>query len=327
MLTRHALRLLRRRTGFPAPKRPVMTKLQHDLSFDPRHGEPVEVAPGIRRLTVNNPGPFTFHGTNTYLIGEGEVAVLDPGPADEAHLQAILAATRGQSVTAILVSHTHKDHSPAAARLAALTGAPVLGCAPHRAARALHGNEVNPLDASADMDYRPDRQLADAERFTAGGRLFEVVETPGHTANHLAFALPDDGVIFSADHVMAWSTSIVAPPDGSMQAYLQSLDRMMERSESLYLPGHGGLLQGAQEYMAALKAHRMQREAAILGVLHRLGQSDIPQIVEAVYTGLDPRLKGAAALSVFAQLERLVETGAVQCDGEARLEGLYRAVP
>lgn len=302
-----------------------MTKLQHDLSFDPRHGEAVEVAPGVRRLTVNNPGPFTFHGTNTYLIGETEVAVLDPGPEDEAHLQAILRATHGQTVTAILVSHTHKDHSPAAARLAALTGAQVLGCAPHRPARALRGNEVNPLDASADMDYRPDRQLTDGERFTAGGRLFEAVETPGHTANHLTFALPDDGLMFSADHVMAWSTSIVAPPDGSMQAYLTSLDRMMERSESLYLPGHGGLLHSAQDYMAALKAHRMQREAAILGVLQRHGQSTVPEIVNAVYAGLDPSLKGAAALSVFAQLERLVETGAVQCGAEPRLEGVYKA--
>lgn len=301
-----------------------MTKLQHDLSFEPRHGEPVEVAPGIRRLTVNNPGPFTFHGTNTYLIGEGEVAVLDPGPEDEAHLQAILKATHGQAVTAILVSHTHKDHSPAAARLAALTGAPISGCAPHRPARALHGNEINPLDASADMDYRPDRILTDGERFMAGGRQFEAVETPGHTANHLAFALPEEGLLFSADHVMAWSTSIVAPPDGSMQAYLGSLDRMMERRESVYLPGHGGILGDAQNYMAALKSHRMQREAAILDVLQRLGQCSIPAIVDAVYTGLDPRLKGAAALSVFAQLERLVETGAAHCDGEARLEGLYR---
>ncbi|ADZ71705.1 MBL fold metallo-hydrolase [Polymorphum gilvum] len=300
-----------------------MAKLIHDRSFDPRHGEAVEVADGVRRLTVANPGPFTFHGTNTYLVGERDVVVIDPGPQDAPHLDAILRATAGARIAAILVSHTHKDHSPAAADLRARTGAPVYGCGPHRAARGLALGEINPLDASCDLDYRPDRVLVDGERITLGGAVFEAVETPGHTANHLAFALPDEGILFSADHVMVWSTSIVAPPDGSMQAYMDSLDKLLARSEDLYFPGHGGPVRAAADYVTALKVHRHDRERAILDALGR-GPGAIRALVDTIYKGLDPALKPAAALSVFAQIENLVDRGLVACAGTPTLNSEYR---
>ncbi|NBN64310.1 MBL fold metallo-hydrolase [Microvirga tunisiensis] len=299
-----------------------MAGLVHDTAFDPAYGTAVEIVPGVRRLTARNPGPFTFHGTNTYLVGTRDLAVIDPGPEDAAHLAAVLAAADGARISAILVSHTHKDHSPGAAALAAATGAPVLGCAPHAPARALALGEINALDASSDLDFRADRELADGDTLTLAAGRFEILATPGHTANHLAFALPDAGLIFSADHVMAWSTSIVAPPDGSMQAYLASLDVLARRPEATYLPGHGTLVRSAHAYVEALRAHRLAREAAVLQALD--GRSlTIPELVDAVYRGLDPSLKGAAALSVFAQLERLIELGSARSVAGSGLSGTY----
>ena len=299
-----------------------MSRLVHDLHFDPAYGMAVEVLPGIRRLTAANPGPFTFHGTNTYLVGTQDLAVIDPGPDDEAHIAAILRAAGGARISTILVSHTHKDHSPAARPLALRTGAKIIGCRPHHSARDLALGEINPLDASSDREFRADEELADgAELDVAAGR-FVAVATPGHTANHLAFALPDENVLFSADHVMAWSTSIVAPPDGSMQDYLDSLDVLLQRSEGTYLPGHGTVLHSAHDYVAALKDHRLRREAAVLAVLGSAPLS-VFQIVEAVYVGLEPSLKGAAALSVLAQLERLIALGLVSPGHDGGLSDHY----
>lgn len=299
-----------------------MSRLVHDVEFDPAYGIAVEIRPGIRRLTARNPGPFTFHGTNTYLIGTSDLTVVDPGPQDEEHIAAILKAADGARISTILVSHTHKDHSPAAPVLAARTGAKVLGCTPHRSARELALGEINALDASADTEFRADEELADGAELALSAGRFVVVATPGHTANHLSFAVPDENLLFSADHVMAWSTSIVAPPDGSMQAYLDSLDRLSARAETVYLPGHGAPVQDALAYVSALKEHRLRREASVLAVLTATPLT-IPQIVDAVYLGLDPSLKVAAALSVFAQLERLIELGHVRIGDGSGLSGTY----
>lgn len=293
-----------------------MVSLRHDRNFDPRHGEIVEISSAVRRATAPNRGPFTWHGTNTYLIGRDEVAVLDPGPVDSAHARLVLDAVGKDRLAAILVSHTHVDHSPGARLLQEMTGAPIVGCGRHRAARALLPGEANPLDASADADHLPDRELRDRDSLTVDGLTLTAVETPGHTANHLAFALDEGNVLFSADHVMAWSTSIVAPPDGSMSAYMASLARLSQRDDSLYLPGHGGAVTAPAEYVAGLIAHRQAREAAILDRL-AAGDRTIPEMVTRIYADVDPALHGAAALSVLAQVEWLIERELVRsADGE-----------
>lgn len=297
--------------------------LDFDMSFVPAHGEAVAVAADVRRITVNNPGPFTFHGTNTYLVGRDTLAVIDPGPEDDAHLAAILRAIAGHPVSHIFVSHTHRDHSPLTRRLKAETGATVMAEGPHRAARALRIGEVNPLDASADLDFTPDVALADGAVVDGDGWAIRAVHTPGHAANHAAFALEGTGVLFSADHVMAWSTSIVAPPDGAMSDYMASLDRLLERDDRLFLPGHGGPVTAPQAFMRGLKAHRRMRERAILERL-RQGDRTIPDMVKAIYRETDPRLHGAAGLSVLAHLEDLVGRGAAVTSGEPSIDGEYR---
>ncbi|WP_417685184.1 MBL fold metallo-hydrolase [Roseibium sp.] len=297
--------------------------MEHNRQFDPSYGIAVEIADGIRRLTAPNPGPFTFHGTNTYLIGTSKVAVLDPGPANEAHIDTILDACDGAAIEAILVSHTHMDHSPGAALLKRRTGAPVIGCGPYRMARDLGIGESNPMDASSDHAYAPDRQLGDGETASLSAANFQAIETPGHTDNHLCFAIEGSEILFSADHVMAWSTSIVAPPDGSMRAYMASLETLMGRSETTYLPGHGAEVRDAHGYMAELKAHRLKREASILSALGPTPAA-IPDLVLRIYEGLDPVLRPAAALSVFAHLEDLAERGLVMAEPMTRLDALYR---
>ncbi len=298
--------------------------LDFDLSFDPAYGEAIAVAADVRRITVNNPGPFTFHGTNTYLVGRDTLAVIDPGPDDDAHLAAILRATQGRPVSHIFVSHTHRDHSPLTGRLKAETGAAVCAEGPHRAARPLRIGEVNPLDASADLDFAPDRALADGAVVSGDGWAIRAVHTPGHAANHVAFALEGTGVLFSADHVMGWSTSIVAPPDGAMTDYMASLDRLLDRDDRLFLPGHGGPVTAPQAFMRGLKAHRRMRERAILERL-RQGDRTIPDMVRAIYRETDPRLHGAAGLSVLAHLEDLVSRGAAVTSGEPSIDGEYRS--
>ena len=294
-----------------------MVSLRHDRDFDPRHGIAVEIAKAVRRLTAHNPGPFTWHGTNSYLIGRAEVAVLDPGPADAAHMDRLVAAAGEGRIAAILVSHTHMDHSPGARLLKAMTGAPIIGCGPHRAARPLNSGERNPLDASADGAHHPDREMKDGDTLVVDGLCLTAVETPGHTANHLAFALDEGGILFSADHVMAWSTSIVAPPDGAMSAYMASLARLAERTDTRYLPGHGGPVEDPATYVAGLAAHRRKREQAILDRL-TAGAQTIPEMVATIYADVDPALHGAAALSVLAQVEWLVERGLVRCEDGSR---------
>lgn len=286
-------------------------------------GEAEQLSPLIRRVLCNNPGPFTFKGTVTYVIGRGRVAIVDPGPDDPAHLAAVMNAVRGETVEAILVTHTHRDHSPGTAALKAATGATVYAEGPHRASRALHEGETNTMDASGDRDFAPDVALADGEVVSGNGWTLEGVFTPGHCANHMAFSLREENTLLSGDHVMAWSTSIVAPPDGSMGDYMASLAKLRARDEALFWPGHGGPVKDPQRFMRALAHHRLQREAAII---RRLGAGDslIPDIVAAIYEGLDPRLKGAAALSVFAHIEDLVERGVVTTDGAPALTSAFK---
>ncbi|UUP18824.1 MBL fold metallo-hydrolase [Nitratireductor thuwali] len=296
--------------------------MEFDTKFDPRYGQPVEVAPGVRRLTVNNPSPFTFHGTNSYIVGASSLAVVDPGPEDEAHLRALLGAIGNRPVSHIFVSHTHRDHSPLAGRLAALTGATVCAEGPHRAARPLRTGELNPLDASADTDFKPDMFLADEQTVEGDGWSIRAIHTPGHTANHCAFALEGTGIVFSADHVMAWSTTIVAPPDGAMSDFMASLDRMLERDDRLLLPGHGGAVARPRSFLRGLKTHRKMRERAILERLSS-GDRTIREIVRAIYRDTDPRLHGAAGLSVLAHLEDLVSRGRARAEGEPSIDGIY----
>ena len=294
-----------------------------DKSFDLAPGRVEEVAPLVRRLVCNNPGPFTFKGTVSYIVGRGEVAIIDPGPDDARHAAALLDAVRGETVSHIFVTHTHRDHSPNVPRIKAATGARTFGEGPHRAARALHIGEHNPLDSSGDHDFRPDHALADGEVVAGRGWALEAIATPGHTANHMAYALRASDLLFSGDHVMAWATSVVAPPDGAMSDYMASLDKLAAREEGVYLPGHGGAIRDARHFVRYYIDHRRGREASIL---HRLakGAADIPTLVRAIYIGLDSRLVGAAGLSVLAHLEDLVARGLVATDGAPAISGDYR---
>lgn len=282
-----------------------------------------EVAPGVRRVLANNPGPFTFKGTVSYIVGRGRVAIIDPGPLDQTHIAALLDAVRGETVTHVFVTHTHRDHSPAVPRIKAATGALVLAEGPHRPARALNIGEAPRLDASNDTDFRPDHALRDGDVVTGTGWTIEAVTTPGHTANHMAFALKEANLLFSGDHVMAWSTPVVAPPDGAMSDYMASLHKLARRPEPIYLPGHGGAVREAPRFVERYIRHRQARESSIL---HRLakGEADIPTLVRAIYIGLDPRLVKAAGLSVLAHLEDLVARGLVATEGQPSLAGHYR---
>ncbi|PDS77668.1 MBL fold metallo-hydrolase [Rhizobium sp. L43] len=294
-----------------------------DLAFEPAYGQAVPVVSGVERVTVNNPGPFTFFGTNSYIVGASSVAVIDPGPEDEAHYQALMAALGGRAVTHIFVSHTHRDHSPLSRRLQAATGAETVGQGPHRPARPLREGEVNPFAESSDISFVPDIALSDGQTLSGDGWALSAVLTPGHTANHAAFALEGRDILFSGDHVMAWSTSIVAPPDGSMADYMESLDRLMERQDRLLLPGHGGPVTEPSSFLKALKAHRLKREQAVLARV-QAGDRQIAEMVKVIYHDTDPKLHGAAALSVLAHIEDLLERGEIAADGPPSLAAHYR---
>lgn len=284
-----------------------------------------DVVPGVRRVLCNNPSAFTFTGTVSYIVGRGKVAIVDPGPDDEAHAQALLDAVKGETVTHILVTHTHRDHSPNTARIKAATGATVYAEGPHRNSRAAYASETRSSESGGDWNFRPDVKVKDGDMIAGDGWTLEVVATPGHTANHIAFAWPEKKLMFIGDHVMGWSTSIVAPPDGSMVDYMASLEKLTHRDEQLYLSGHGPEIPDAVRFVKFLMRHRKAREASIL---HRLakGEADIPTIVRASYIGIDPRLMGAAGYSVLAHLEDLVSRDVVATDGDPTINGTYRLV-
>ena len=266
--------------------------------------EPLEA--GIGRVLAHNPSAFTFTGTQTYLVGDAEVAVIDPGPAVPKHLDAIETAIRGRPVVAIMCTHTHRDHSPASRPLADSTGAPIIGCA-------LLSIEGTGLEAGFDPDYLPDRVLGDGDELEVDGQAIVAVATPGHTSNHLCFAYGD--ALFSGDHVMGWSTTVVVPPDGDMADYMASLEKLRQRGDRILYPAHGPPVTKPSQYVRHLIGHRMQREAQILRIV-REGPRTIPEIVSQAYPGLDPRLVLAAGGSVLAHLVDLERRGLVEGQGE-----------
>lgn len=297
-------------------------KPSFETDMDAETGETVEVSPLIRRVVAGNAGPMTFKGTCTYLVGRGEVAVIDPGPNDPDHVAAILRALDGERVSHILVTHTHIDHSPAAAALKSATGARIVGCGPHRPSRPLAEGEINRLEGSGDRSYAPDAVMSEGDAVTGAGWTLAAVATPGHTANHLAFALREENALFSGDHVMAWSTSFVGPPDGNMASYMASLEKVRDLGHAVFWPGHGGPVRDPQRFTRALISHRRFREAMILERV-REGDRGIEAIVERVYPGLAPGLRRAAALNVFAHLEDLVARDAVRTDGPLALDAVF----
>ena len=289
-----------------------------------RAGDCEQLEPLVRRVLAPNPSPYTFTGTQTWIVGAGpDVAVIDPGPTGSGlsigdpadingagHVDAILRATEGQRVAAILCTHTHRDHSPAAAPLKEATGAPIIGCAP------LALSDDGPrADSAFDPDYAPDRVLADGERISGDGWKIEAVATPGHTSNHLCFGLVESGALFTGDHVMAWSTSVVSPPDGDMAAYMASLSKLYDRDDRVYYPAHGPAVTKPRQLVRGMLGHRKQRERQILKELEK-GTSVIPEMVNHMYKGLDPRLTGAAGRSVLAHLIDLENRGRVVRDAE-----------
>jgi glyoxylase-like metal-dependent hydrolase (beta-lactamase superfamily II) len=295
----------------------VEIPFRRELSFEYGRLEPI--APMIRRIVARNPSPFTFRGTGTYVVGQGEVAVIDPGPDLAEHVEALLAGLMGEQVTHILVTHTHRDHSPAARALQQATGAPTFGFGRHAG-----GNRSDPaVEEGGDWDFVPDITVRDGDRIAGKGWTFEAVHTPGHTSNHLCFALPAEGVLFSGDHVMGWSTSVIAPPDGDMAAYMASLDKLLGRSDAVYWPTHGPAITEPKDHVRAFIAHRREREAGILDSL-RAGIGQIDAIVERLYTGLQPGLRRAAGRSVHAHLIDLVGRVIVESDGAPALDANYR---
>jgi len=272
-----------------------------------------QLEPGIARVLAHNPSAFTYFGTQTYVIGDDEVAVVDPGPDLPEHLDALERAIAGRPVAAIMCTHTHRDHSPAARPLAERTGASIVGCAP------LALETVGPrADASFDGDYAPAQVLVDDDAILVGGEPVTAVATPGHTSNHLCFSYR--GALFSGDHVMGWSTTVVVPPDGDMAAYMRSLDKLRKRDDRIYYPAHGPAVTNPQQYARHLLGHRMQREKQILKLIGDQAR-DVPDIVASAYPGLDPRLTVAAGGSVLAHLIDLERRGLV-----ARRENAWTAV-
>lgn len=278
--------------------------------MDAPYGRPLACEPGIVRLLAPNPSPYTFTGTQVHLVGEAELAIIDPGPDTPEHLDALLAAIAGRPVAAILITHTHRDHSPASRPLSQRTGAPIIGCAP------LSLDEQGPrADAGFDHRYSPDRVLADGEAISVGGRSLRAVHTPGHTSNHLCFADESSAALFSGDHVMGWSTSVVIPPDGDMGDYMRSLEKLLGRGDRIYYPAHGEPVGEPQRLVRGMLTHRVQRERQILRLIGE-GARTIEAVVAAAYPGLDPRLLPAAGASVLAHLLDLQRRGLVQNEEE-----------
>lgn len=287
------------------------TPLPFKTTMEFAYGEPRELVEGVSRVVANNPGPFTFKGTNTYLVGTRSLAVIDPGPGDEAHRQAILKAAGGRPITHILLTHTHFDHYEGLPALQKATGAKTAGFGAERRSLGMRRSKNAEI---GDTSFRPEIELRDGDRLEGDGWTFEAVYTPGHAPDHLAFALGGTKVLFSGDHVMSWNTSVVAPPEGNMSDYIASLEKLLARDDELYLPGHGGQLSSPERLVRAFLVHRRMREQSILEAI-RAGKSDIAQITDAVYRGLDSRLVGAAQASVRAHVERLVGLGQVRSEG------------
>jgi glyoxylase-like metal-dependent hydrolase (beta-lactamase superfamily II) len=299
-----------------------MSTIPFVREIDFEYGRVDQVSPMIRRVIAENPTPFTFHGTGTYIVGRGEVAVIDPGPAIDTHLAALMKAVEGKRVTHILITHTHMDHSPAAEAFKRATGAPTYGFGPHVPGRCWVGVD-GLLSKGGDYDFRPDQAVADGDVIEGAGWTLEAVHTPGHIHNHLCFAFKEENALFSGDHVMGWSTTVVSPPDGDMSDYMASLDKLLARNEATYWPTHGPAITDPERHVHALKAHREGREHAILEVL-ATGVEDIAHIVRLNYAKVPEHLHPAAARTTLSHLVRMIEMGRVRCDGPPNLDARFR---
>ena len=289
-----------------------------DLEFD--YGALQDVAPGIRRLVANNPGPFTYYGTGTYVLGAGEVAVIDAGPRDEAHVDALLKGLKGETITHQLITHTHIDHSPGAALVKEAVGAKTWAFGPHGAGKRLEGIEV---EEGGDRDFVPDHEVRDGDIIEGGDWAVECVFTPGHTSNHMCFARTDGSALFTGDHVMGWSTTVVVPPDGDMAQYMASLRRLLERDDAVLWPTHGPPVRDPKPFLQALIAHREGREAQILEQLLK-GPQTIKAMVADMYADVDKGLHPAAALSVFSHMIKMAKEGRLQArSGAPTLDAVY----
>lgn len=289
-----------------------------EMTFE--YGVLAEVAPGLRRMVVENPGGFTFHGTNTYVIGSGDVAVVDPGPLNDAHFEALTRALEGERVSHILLTHTHMDHSPAAKPLREKTGAKTYAFGPHGSGKLDTGIQV---EAGGDMDFVPDVTIRHGEVIQGGDWEAECVFTPGHTSNHMCFALPGKAGLITGDHVMGWSTSVISPPDGDMKAYMESLDLLVERGDKVLWPAHGDAIRDPAPFLKEFIAHRHAREVQIAECI-RDDLNDIRTMVKRMYADVDERLHRPAAMSVLAHLQHMVATGRATCDGEPGIDSIYR---
>ncbi len=283
-----------------------MKPINFNREFEPEYGNLVAVTPLIRRLVARNGGPFTAWGTGTYVVGHGEVAVIDPGPLENAHIDALLAALKGERITHQVITHTHLDHSPAAAEIRKRCGARVVGCGPH-------GERGETTEAGADYDYVPEQRLFDGDRVTGPGWTLTAVATPGHTSNHLCYCLAEEDALFTGDHVMGWSTTVVSPPDGDMAAYMGSLERLLARNDQTYYPTHGAPIPRPQEFVRQLIDHRIEREEQVLACVAD-GLETIEAMVRKLYADVDVRLHRAAGRSVLAHLQKLVDEGRVRSE-------------
>jgi glyoxylase-like metal-dependent hydrolase (beta-lactamase superfamily II) len=284
--------------------------LSVDTNFDPEVGRPVPVAPGLVRISAPNAGPYTFQGTNSFLVGDASVAVIDPGPDDTEHLAALMAAIGGRQVEAIILTHTHLDHSALVHRLVEATGAPVWSGGRHRLSRPARPFEINPVGRESDWRHRPDRVLADGERIGAGGVELEIFATPGHCANHLAFGLAGTPWLLTGDHIMGWSSTLVAVPDGSMADYFASLERVIGLGYAHYVPAHGGAIARGPDYARALLAHRQERNRQVVEAVNG-GARRIRDLLKPIYPTLALPLHGAALMTLRAHVEYLDERGLI----------------
>lgn len=286
--------------------------LHFRTDFSPEYGRVVEVAPGIRRIVADNPSKYTAWGTGTYLLGRGEVAIVDPGPALPAHVEAVLDAVRDETVTHLLVTHTHADHSPAVAQVQAATGAVSYGFGPHPPDAETEGEE------HGDRDFDPDVRVQHGEVLVGGDFTVECLHTPGHISNHVCYADRERGVLFSGDHVMGWSTSVVSPPDGRIADYLASLELLLDRDDRVYLPTHGPAIEDPRPYVRELIDHRLERERQIVTLLAARPRT-VDELVEVMYAEVREELHAPAARSVRSHLVKLQEEGRVRPDGQSWL--------
>jgi glyoxylase-like metal-dependent hydrolase (beta-lactamase superfamily II) len=277
--------------------------------LDFQYGEPKAVTPNVRRVVARNPNAFTFKGTGTYIVGHGQVAIVDPGPDMQDHVDAVLDAVRGETVSHILVTHTHNDHSPATPALKAATGAMVYAFGPHP-----RPPEGVATEQGGDKDFTPDVTLRDGEIVNGKGWTVEAIHTPGHISNHLCFALREDNALLSGDHVMGWSTAVISPPDGNMRSYFDSLRKLLPREESVYIPTHGAEIRAPVPFVQAYIEHRLDRERQILACL-RDGLDTVPAMVARMYKDVPAHLHPAAGRSVLAHLIQFVADGRIQSDG------------